>query len=92
MGKSESKKSEWGLINKLLIGIFVGVVVGLVANIQVMSVVGSIKHILGQFIFFSIPSGYFGFIAPAITRLRQNANKMLGAGITIAYLSAVGAR
>lgn len=86
-----AKKSEWGLINKLLIGIGAGVAIGLLANESVMSVIGSFKHILGQFIFFTIPLVIIGFIAPAITRLRHNANKMLSAGITIAYLSAVGA-
>ena len=87
----DKSKSEWGLINKLLIGIVTGVVIGLFANAQIMSVVGSFKHILGQFIFFTIPLVIIAFIAPAITRLRHNANKMLGAGISIAYLSAVGA-
>ena len=87
----DDKKSEWGLINKLLVGIVVGIAIGLFANEPVMGVIGSFKHILGQFIFFTIPLVIIGFIAPAITRLRHNANKMLGAGISIAYLSAVGA-
>ncbi|WP_299731350.1 dicarboxylate/amino acid:cation symporter [uncultured Endozoicomonas sp.] len=86
-----TSKSEWGLINKLLIGIVVGIVIGLIANEQVMSVVSSIKYVIGQFIFYTIPLVIIAFIAPAITKLRQNANKMLGAGLTISYLSAVGA-
>lgn len=85
------ERSEWGLIFKLFFGIVAGVAVGLMADESVMSAVSSLKHILGQFIFFMMPLVIIGFIAPAITRLRQNANKMLGAGLTIAYLSAVGA-
>ncbi|MCL2912822.1 dicarboxylate/amino acid:cation symporter [Shewanella corallii] len=82
---------EWGLILKLFGGIVLGAGVGLVADENAMAVVSSIKYTLGQFIFFMVPLVIIGFIAPAITRLRHNANRMLGAAISIAYLSAVGA-
>ena len=84
-------KGEWGLINKLLMGITLGVVVGLLASESIMAVIASIKYIIGQFIFYTIPLVIIAFIAPAITKLRHNANKMLGAGLTISYLSAIGA-
>ena len=84
-------KGEWGLINKLLMGIALGVVVGLLASESIMAVIASIKYIIGQFIFYTIPLVIIAFIAPAITKLRHNANKMLGAGLTISYLSAIGA-
>ena len=84
-------KGEWGLINKLLMGIALGIVIGLLVNEQIMSVIASIKYIIGQFIFYTIPLVIIAFIAPAITKLRHNANKMLGAGLTISYLSAIGA-
>lgn len=84
-------KGEWGLINKLLLGIALGVVVGLLASESIMAVIASIKYIIGQFIFYTIPLVIIAFIAPAITKLRHNANKMLGAGLTISYLSAIGA-
>ncbi len=87
----EKNKSEWTLIIKLLIGIGSGVLVGLIANESVMSVVVSAKYILGQLVFYTVPLVIIAFIAPAITKLKLNANKMLGAGIGIAYLSAVGA-
>ena len=90
MSKGQAK-GEWGLINRLLMGIALGVAVGLLANESVMAVVGSIKYIIGQFIFYTIPLVIIAFIAPAITKLRQNANKMLGAGLCISYLSAIGA-
>ncbi|NJB69096.1 Na+/H+-dicarboxylate symporter [Desulfobaculum xiamenense] len=88
---SHKKKSEWGFITQLLLGIAAGVVVGLLANEAVMEVICSIKHVLGQFIFYTVPLVIIAFIAPSITRLKHNANRMLGAGISIAYLSAVGA-
>ena len=88
---SKAKKSDWGLIVKLLIGIGIGVAVGLAANDAAMQVVCTIKYVLGQFIFYTVPLVIIAFIAPAITRLRYNASKMLGAGISIAYLSAAGA-
>lgn len=88
---SKGKKSDWGLIVKLLIGIAIGVAIGLAADESVMQVVCTIKYVLGQFIFYTVPLVIIAFIAPAITRLRYNASKMLGAGISIAYLSAVGA-
>lgn len=98
------KKSDFGLIIKLGIGIAVGIALGLVAaglrgtetEISgsangIMQVVGSIKHICGQFIFFAVPLVIVGFIAPSITRLGQNASKMLVSAIAIAYLSSIGA-
>ena len=98
------KKSDFGLIIKLGIGIAVGIGLGLLAAglkgdgaaisgsaNGIMQVVGSIKHICGQFIFFAVPLVIIGFIAPSITRLGQNASKMLMTAIAIAYLSSIGA-
>lgn len=84
-------KSDFGLILKLLAGIAVGVVIGLISGEDAMQVVGSIKHICGQLIFYTIPLVIIGFIAPSITRLGKNASKMLISAITIAYLSSIGA-
>lgn len=89
--ETKQNKSEWGLIIRLFIGILAGIGFGFLANEQAMTVVSSVKYTIGQFIFFMVPLVIIGFITPAITRLRQNANKMLGAAITMAYLSAVGA-
>lgn len=87
----ESKFKEFGLIIKLLIGIAVGVGIGLFANHAVMEVVVTAKYVMGQFIFYTVPLVILAFIAPAITRLGQNASKMLGVGVSLAYLSAAGA-
>lgn len=91
MNTSKINMGEWSLILKLIAGIGVGTVAGLFASEQIMSIIMSVKYVLGQFIFYTVPFVIIAFIAPAITKLKFNANKMLGAGIGIAYLSAVGA-
>ncbi len=88
---SESRLKEFGLIFKLLVGIAAGVVIGLFANDAVMEVMVTVKYVIGQLIYYTVPLVVIGFIAPAITRLGHNAHKMLGAGVGLAYLSAAGA-
>lgn len=82
---------EFGLILQLLLGIAAGVILGLVANHSMMEVVVSIKYVLGQFIFYTVPLVIIAFIAPAIVRLGKNASAMLFTGVSFAYLSAAGA-
>ncbi|HLS53554.1 MAG TPA: dicarboxylate/amino acid:cation symporter, partial [Tissierellaceae bacterium] len=57
------------LVVKLLIALIIGIVLGLVANESVIGVIQSIKHVVGQFIFFCVPLVIIGFIAPSITGL-----------------------
>ena len=75
---------------KLLLGVAVGIVLGLVANEAVMNVVVTIKQVLGQIITFCVPLIVIGFIAPSITKLGHNASRMLACA-HIAYVSSVGA-
>lgn len=82
---------EFGLILQLLLGIAAGVVVGLYAGVGAMEVVVSLKYVLGQFIFYTVPLVIIAFIAPAIVRLGRNASSMLFTGVGFAYLSAAGA-
>ncbi|UZP67079.1 dicarboxylate/amino acid:cation symporter [Desulfovibrio mangrovi] len=91
MSHSQKRKGEFGLILQLLMGIAAGVAIGLVCNEAAMEVIATIKYVLGQVIFYTVPLVIIAFIAPAITRLGQNASKMLAAGVSFAYLSAVGA-
>jgi Na+/H+-dicarboxylate symporter len=91
MKPEKNNKSEWSLIIKLLIGITIGSAIGIFGNETIMSFIVSVKYVFGQLIFFTVPLVIIAFIAPAITKLKNNANKMLGVGIGIAYLSAVGA-
>lgn len=76
---------------KLLLGVILGILIGQVANEGIMNIVVTIKYILNQVIVFCVPLIIIGFIAPSITRLGNNASKMLGVAVTIAYLSSLGA-
>jgi len=85
------KKFFSSLPIRLLIGVILGILIGLVANEQVMNVVVSVKYILNQLILFCVPLIIIGFIAPSITKLGQNATKLLGIAVAIAYISSIGA-
>ena len=74
---------------KLLIGIVVGTLLGLVAPESVMKFIVPVKNILGQVIQFVVPLIVIGFIAPSITKLGNNATKMLGVALLLAYVSSV---
>ena len=74
---------------KLLIGIIVGIVLGLIVPESVMVVLVPIKNILNQVISFIVPLIVIGFIAPSITKLGNNASKMLGVALILAYGSSV---
>ena len=67
---------------RLLVGVVVGIALGLWAGgasfgSQVMQVVLTIKELLGSIINFCVPLIIIGFIAPSITRLKQNASRLL---------------
>ena len=83
------KKFMSSLPAKLLLGIVVGIVIGLVAPESVMKVLVPIKNIMGQVISFIVPLIVIGFIAPSITKLGNNATKLLGVALIIAYVSSV---
>lgn len=74
---------------KLLLGLIIGTLVGLVASESVMSVIVTIKYVIGQVITFCIPLIVIGFIAPSITKLGSNASRMLIIALVLAYVSSV---
>ena len=79
---------------RLLVGVVVGIALGLWAGgvsfgPQVMQVVLTIKELLGSIINFCVPLIIIGFIAPSITRLKQNASRMLVLALILAYSSSV---
>ena len=76
---------------RLLVGVVAGMVLGLVANEDVMNVVVTVKQVLGQLITFCVPLIVIGFIAPSITKLGNNASRLLGVALVLAYVSSVGA-
>ena len=83
------KKIFSSLPVKLLIGIIIGIIFGQIFPEHVMSVVVSLKNILGQVINFVVPLIVIGFIAPSITKLGNNASRMLGVALMVAYTSSV---
>lgn len=85
------KKITGSLPFRLLLGVILGIIVGQIAGDSLMHVIVTIKYILNQVIVFCVPLIIIGFIAPSITRLGNNASKMLGVAVTIAYVSSIGA-
>ena len=83
------KKFFTSTIVQLQAGVIAGILLGTVANEQAMYVVVSVKHILGQLIFFMVPLIILGFVAPSIARLKNNVGGMLGIALLLAYTSSV---
>ena len=83
------KKLFSNLPFRLLLGIASGVIVGAIATESVLEILIPIKNILGQVIMFCVPLIVIGFIAPSITTLGQNATKLLGVAVILAYVSSV---
>ena len=74
---------------RLLLGILAGVLLGLVLPESAMTLVVTVKYILGQLITFCVPLIVIGFIAPSITRLGNAATRMLGVAVILAYVSSI---
>lgn len=70
---------------KLLLGVCIGIIVGLLAGEGLMNIIVTVKYILGQYINFCVPLIVIGFIAPSIPKLGNNASKMLAVALVIAY-------
>ena len=85
------KKVFGSLPFRLLLGIAIGIICGLVFPESVMKVIVTLKYIMGQLITFCVPLIVIGFIAPSITKLGSNASRLLGVAVVIAYLSSIGA-
>ena len=84
---------------RLLVALAAGIVVGLILNATdgsaltraLLNILVTVKFIVGQFINFCVPLIIIGFIAPSITRLGNNASRMLIVALCIAYISSIGA-
>ena len=74
---------------RLLLGIIAGILLGLVLPRGAMVVVVTLKYILGQLITFCVPLIIIGFIAPSITKLGNNATRMLVVAVILAYVSSI---
>jgi Na+/H+-dicarboxylate symporter len=76
---------------RLLLGIVIGIIAGLIVPEFVMVIIVTVKYILGQLITFSVPLIIIGFIAPSITKLGANATRLLSVALGSAYVSSIGA-
>ena len=84
---------------KLLVALAVGIVAGLALSAgegtgivtALLNIIVTVKYIVGQFVSFCVPLIIIGFIAPSITRMGNNASRMLIVALCIAYLSSIGA-
>ena len=74
---------------RLLLALAAGILLGLVLNEGTMKLVVSLKNIMSQIIMFCVPLIVIAFIAPSITRLGQNASKLLGVAVLLAYTSSL---
>lgn len=84
-------KLKDSIILRLVFGVIFGIVVGLNSGANVIGIINTIKFVLGQVIFFSVPLVILGFIAPAITKMKSNASKMVITMLGLSYSSSVGA-
>ncbi|NFT93920.1 dicarboxylate/amino acid:cation symporter [Clostridium botulinum] len=83
------KKLFNNFIFKLIVAVLIGVLIGTYSNTNFIQIISTIKYVLGQIIFFSIPLIILGFIAPSIAKLKGNASKLLSYAVLIAYSSSV---
>ena len=95
------KKSSFfkSLPFKLLVGVVIGILAGLALNANdgtgltnaILNIIVTLKYVLGQIISFCVPLIIIGFIAPSITKMGNNASRLLLLAVCIAYVSSVGA-
>ena len=84
---------------RLLVALAVGIGAGLILSAMdgsgiataLLNIIVTVKFISSQFINFCVPLIIIGFIAPSITRLGNNASRMLIVALCIAYISSIGA-
>ena len=82
---------------KLLLGIIIGGAIGIWAwkskdltfAQNLMQFIVCAHRLMGQFVSFCVPLIVLGFICPSITKMGQNAGKLLGVSLIIAYLSSI---
>lgn len=85
------KKIFSSTIFLLFFAVVAGIAIGSFVNEQAVKTILSIRHVLGQIIFFLVPLIVIGFVAPSIARLKENASGMLTKALILAYGSTIGA-
>ena len=84
---------------RLLVALAVGIGIGLALSaadgaaitVGLLNIIVTVKYIVGQFVSFCVPLIIIGFIAPSITRMGNNASRMLIVARCVAYVSSIGA-
>jgi len=84
---------------RLLVALAVGIGVGLALSaadgaaitVGLLNIIVTVKYIVSQFVSFCVPLIIIGFIAPSITRMGNNASRMLIVALCVAYVSSIGA-
>lgn len=93
MDTTDRKKPRVPLLVRLIIGISVGIVLGLIAQSNDIEwpvrTLATFSAIFGSFLSFAIPLIVFGFITPGIGSLSQGAGRLLGINVGLAYVSTV---
>ncbi|WP_425487745.1 cation:dicarboxylate symporter family transporter [Mesonia hippocampi] len=79
-------------IFKLVLGVILGLIAGNYLNERSIQVILSLKHILGQVIFFLIPLIVIGFVGASITKLSSNSSKVFGFSLLLAYFASIAAQ
>ncbi len=83
------KKLFSNAIIRLVFGIAIGLIIGQYFNNVSIQVVLSLKHILGQIIFFMIPLIVIGYVATSITKLAGTSSKVFVFALLLAYGASV---
>ena len=84
---------------RLLVALIAGIAAGLALSAAdgsalaeaILNIMVCVKFISAQLISFCVPLIIIGFIAPSITRLGNNASRMLMVALCLAYISSIGA-
>jgi Na+/H+-dicarboxylate symporter len=81
------KLSRIPLLGRVVIAIFLGIIVGMVAPVWVARIFATFNSLFGNFLSFIIPLLIIGLITPAIGELGHGAGKLLALTALIAYIS-----
>lgn len=80
---------KFGLIPRLLTGIVLGILIGMIAPSWLLSVTETGRVLLGNIINFFIPFIIFSFIAYSIAQLSKNAGKLLSFTLIFSYIDTI---
>ena len=95
--KLEGKMKKLGLLPRLIIGITLGIIVGLIMNKtqsnivtkMLGAVIGTYTSLFGNLLKFTVPLIILGLITPGIADLGKKAGKMLTFTTALAYISSI---